>query len=64
MIVDLPHPTAGSLRVMGVPVKLHGTPGAVAAPPPLLGQHTTRILRRLLRLTSTEIDRLQKAGIV
>jgi crotonobetainyl-CoA:carnitine CoA-transferase CaiB-like acyl-CoA transferase len=64
MIVDLPHPTAGSLRVMGVPVRLHGTPGAVAAPPPLLGQHTTRILRRLLRLTSTEIDRLQKTGVV
>ena len=64
MIVDLPHPTAGSLRVMGVPVKLHGTPGAVAAPPPLLGQHTARILQRLLRLTPTAIDRLRKTGFV
>jgi crotonobetainyl-CoA:carnitine CoA-transferase CaiB-like acyl-CoA transferase len=64
MVVGLRHPTAGSLRVMGVPVKLHRTPGAATTPPPLLGQHTTRILRRLLRLRPAEIERLRKTGVV
>jgi len=64
MVVGLRHPTAGLLRVMGVPVKLHLTPGAVTTPPPLLGQHTTRILRRLLRLPPTEIERLRKSGVI
>ncbi len=64
MIVDLPHPTAGSVTVMGVPVKLHATPGEAVSPPPTLGQHTTEILTRLLRFKRAEVDRLRTAGIV
>jgi crotonobetainyl-CoA:carnitine CoA-transferase CaiB-like acyl-CoA transferase len=64
MIVNLAHRTAGSVRVMGVPIKLHRTPGRAAAAPPLLGEQTTRILRRILRLTGTQIDGLRKAGVV
>ncbi len=64
MIVDLPHPAAGTVRVMGVPVRLHATPGEAATPPPVLGQHTTEILMRLLRLKRADIDRLRKAGVV
>jgi crotonobetainyl-CoA:carnitine CoA-transferase CaiB-like acyl-CoA transferase len=64
MIVALPHPTAGTVKVMGVPVKLHATPGAAAAAPPLLGQHTQRILARLLRMRRAEIERLRQAGVV
>jgi crotonobetainyl-CoA:carnitine CoA-transferase CaiB-like acyl-CoA transferase len=64
MIVDLPHPTAGTVTVMGVPVKLHATPGEAATPPPTLGQHTTQILTRLLGLTRSDVERLRKAGVV
>ncbi|PYM05321.1 MAG: formyl-CoA transferase [Candidatus Rokuibacteriota bacterium] len=64
MIVDLPHPSAGTVTVMGVPIKLHATPGAAATAPPTLGQHTTQILTRLLRLKRSEIERLRKAGVV
>jgi len=64
MIVDLPHPTAGSVTGMGVPVKLHATPGEAVSPPPTLGQHTTEILTRLLRFKRAEVDRLRTAGIV
>ena len=28
------------LRVLGVPIRLHATPGKATTPPPLLGQHT------------------------
>jgi len=47
MIVTLMHPTAGATRVMGVPVKLSTTPGAVRMPPPTLGQHTEAVLGEL-----------------
>jgi crotonobetainyl-CoA:carnitine CoA-transferase CaiB-like acyl-CoA transferase len=64
MIVPLAHPRAGRVTVMGVPVRLQATPGAVAAPPPLLGQHTAGVLRRVLGLTPAAIARLGKAGVV
>ena len=50
MVVKLAHAKAGVITVMGVPVRLHDTPGAATAPPPLLGEHTDEILTRLLRV--------------
>jgi len=64
MIVTLPHPRAGALRVLGVPVRLHATPGKAAAAPPLLGQHTERVLGKVLGVKRTEVARLRKAGVV
>jgi formyl-CoA transferase/CoA:oxalate CoA-transferase len=64
MIVTLPHPKAGPIRVLGVPVRLHATPGKAAAPPPLLGQHTERVLGRVLGVKRAEVTRLRRAGVV
>jgi len=64
MVVTLPHPKAGSVTVMGVPVRLWDTPGAATAPPPLLGQHTDEILTRLLRLPRAKVAKLRAAGVV
>jgi formyl-CoA transferase/CoA:oxalate CoA-transferase len=64
MIVTLPHPKAGPLRVLGVPVRLHATPGKAATPPPLLGQHTERVLRAVLGMPRAEVARLRATGVV
>jgi len=64
MIVTLPHPTATRVTVMGVPIGLQATPGRVASPPPLLGQHTAQVLRTVLGLGAGEIARLRRAGVV
>jgi crotonobetainyl-CoA:carnitine CoA-transferase CaiB-like acyl-CoA transferase len=64
MIVRLAHPGAGHVTVMGVPLRLGATPGAVAGPPPRLGQHTAGVLRRMLGLTPTAVARLREAGVV
>ena len=64
MIVTLPHPKAGEVRVLGVPIRLHATPGKAGTPPPLLGQHTERVLRGVLGLARTEVARLRAAGVV
>ncbi len=44
MIVETDHPVAGPVEAIGLPVKFHGTPGGVARPAPLLGQHTREVL--------------------
>jgi len=64
MVVKLPHPKAGAITVMGVPVRLGATPGAASTPPPLLGQHTDEILTRLLRIPKAKVDKLRAAGVV
>jgi crotonobetainyl-CoA:carnitine CoA-transferase CaiB-like acyl-CoA transferase len=64
MVVSLAHPKAGAVTAMGVPIRLHDSPGAAADPPPLLGQHTDDILTGLLRLPKARVDELRAAGVV
>ena len=64
MVVTLPHPKATRLTMMGVPIRLHGTPGRAAAAPPLLGQHTEQVLRALLGLSRAEIAGLRQQGVL
>jgi formyl-CoA transferase/CoA:oxalate CoA-transferase len=45
MIVPLEHLAAGTIRVLGSPLKLSETPPSVRLPPPALGQHTEAVLR-------------------
>jgi formyl-CoA transferase/CoA:oxalate CoA-transferase len=47
MVATLLHPTVGTTRVMGTPIKLSHTPGSVRTPPPTLGQHTEAVLAEL-----------------
>jgi crotonobetainyl-CoA:carnitine CoA-transferase CaiB-like acyl-CoA transferase len=45
-IVDsVEHPVAGKLQQLAPTVVMSDTPGAIAGPPPLLGEHTVDILR-------------------
>jgi crotonobetainyl-CoA:carnitine CoA-transferase CaiB-like acyl-CoA transferase len=44
MVAEIEHATIGALRVLGLPVKLSDTPGAVRTPPPRLGEHTDAVL--------------------
>jgi crotonobetainyl-CoA:carnitine CoA-transferase CaiB-like acyl-CoA transferase len=64
MIVTLPHPKARRVTVMGVPVRLHATPGSAATAPPVLGQHTDAVLTRLVGLKKPAIARLRAAGVI
>jgi crotonobetainyl-CoA:carnitine CoA-transferase CaiB-like acyl-CoA transferase len=63
-IVETEHPAAGRVRMVGMPVKLSATPGAVRTPAPLLGQHTDQVLREVLGLDEAAIARLRADGAV
>src|SRR5262245_31515366 len=47
MVVALEHPTLGTLKTLGTPVRLEGAPFRPASAP-ALGQHTEPVLRELL----------------
>jgi len=47
MVLEKEHPTAGMIKLTGVPTKLSLTPGEVSAVPPTLGQHTDEVLSEL-----------------
>lgn len=64
MIETVDHASAGAMRVLGVPIKLSDTPGAVRTAPPALGQHTNRILGEDCGLSGAEIEELRSIGAV
>ena len=63
MVVDVEHPVLGSIRQVGIPVKLSATPATIRTAPPLMGEHTEEILAEL-GYDETAIDRLRAAGAV
>ena len=61
-LVESTHPVAGTIRVVGPPVRMSETPGSVRLPAPLLGEHTDEVLRERLGMRDEEIERLREAG--
>jgi crotonobetainyl-CoA:carnitine CoA-transferase CaiB-like acyl-CoA transferase len=61
MTVQMPHPLAGSVRLVASPMKLSATPVQYRRPPPLLGEHTDELLAEF-GLDATEIADLRAAG--
>jgi formyl-CoA transferase/CoA:oxalate CoA-transferase len=63
MIEAVEHAAAGTLRVLGVPIKLSETPGSVRTAPPTLGQHTATVLTEL-GMTANDIEGLRRTGAI
>jgi len=64
MIAGVEHATLGTLRLLGLPMKLSMTPGAVRTAPPTLGQHTAAVLTRDLGLSETDLGRLASQHVI
>ena len=63
MVVAVPHPTAGEVRLVNSPLRLSATPTAVRRPPPLLGEHTAEVLVEL-GYSEEQIVELRSDGVI
>jgi crotonobetainyl-CoA:carnitine CoA-transferase CaiB-like acyl-CoA transferase len=64
MLVEVEHPTAGTVRMAGIPVKFSATAASVRLPPPLLGQHTEKVLASWLGMNEKEISELKGKSVI
>ena len=62
--LNVPHPTAGSMKLVASPMRLSKTPVTMRMPPPLLGEHTEEILSATLHYTYEQIAQLRSKGII
>ncbi|XP_004840312.1 succinate--hydroxymethylglutarate CoA-transferase isoform X13 [Heterocephalus glaber] len=64
LIMEMNHPAVGKISVPGPAVRYSKFKMSEARPPPLLGQHTTHILKEVLRYDDRTIGELLSAGVV
>jgi formyl-CoA transferase len=64
MVAETPHPTIGTLRLAGIPIKYSDTPGAIRLPPPLLGEHTDAVLAEVLGYEPRRIEELRRQAAI
>jgi formyl-CoA transferase len=62
--IDLPHPTAGTVPLIGMPIRMSGSSPSYERPPPLLGEHTDEVLRELAGLDAAGIAELRASGVI
>lgn len=63
-LVEVEHPSAGTMKIVAPPVRLARTPGTVRRPAPRLGEHTDEVLRELLALDANELQRLRTGRVI
>ena len=51
MVTTVQHPKVGPLQLVASPIRMSGTPVIEPSPPPMLGEHTSEVLRELLGQT-------------
>jgi succinate--hydroxymethylglutarate CoA-transferase len=64
MLVEINHPTAGPIKLAGIPVKYSGTKAEIRTPPPVLGEHTDEILSKMLGYDAAKRDELRAKGVI
>jgi crotonobetainyl-CoA:carnitine CoA-transferase CaiB-like acyl-CoA transferase len=64
MLLEVEHPTAGKVRMAGMPVKFSCSPATLRLPPPLLGQHSEAVLQSWLNMARAEIEELKRKNII
>lgn len=64
MVRDVPHPLAGSIKLVASPINMSATPVREPAAPPMIGQHTDDVLREVLDMDAAAIAALRASGAI
>ena len=63
-VTPFEHPTFGTTRVVGIPIRLSETPGEIRLPAPEFGQHTEEILTELLGYSWDDVGHLKDDEVI
>ena len=63
-VKEVQHPTAGTVKVLGNPLRFEGRYEERLEPSPLLGEHTREVLGSLIGLSDADIERLIAANVI
>ena len=64
LLIDVPDPILGEVRLVGPPVKLSGSTTPITGPAPLLGEHSEQILAEQLGRSAEQIAALRADGVI
>ncbi|MBU3992518.1 MAG: CoA transferase [Alphaproteobacteria bacterium] len=64
MIIELPDEHGLPVRMMGSPFRFSDTPVTYRRAPPAMGSHTDEVLRSVLDMPQSELDRLRESGAI
>ena len=64
LMIDVPDPILGSVKLVGPVAKLSSSPEPLTGPAPLLGQHNEEVLTEILGYTNEQVDRLKEDGVI
>lgn len=64
LVTQVPHPTAGQVPNVALPLHFSGTPVVPPVAAPMLGQHTDEVLREVLGYSEAKLAELRAAGVL
>ena len=64
LVISAEHPVAGEVKMVRSPLRLSRTPTVLPKAPPLHGQHTDDVLRRVLGKSEVELAALREVGAI
>jgi len=64
MIVEVPHPKLGKVKLINTPIKLSRTSARIERAAPSLGQDTQQLLAELLDMSEDEIENLRESKVI
>ena len=64
LMIDVPDPVLGSVRLVGPVAKMSADTEPVTAPAPRLGEHSGEILKETLGYTEEDVARLRAEGVI
>ena len=64
LMIDVPDPVLGSVKLVGPAPKLSNSPEPLTRPAPLLGEHNAEVLAEMLGYTKNQVDRLEEEGVL